>query len=239
MTIGLIKYHLIVLFREPLNLFFGFALPYILLFVIVGNNDAADLPVILDLNLSYWLVIAVMVLAFMDSAFSHAYGRQIKFLRLLRMTPMTSNQYVLTGIFSRIGILLLYAASLILVMTIFFNMDIAGKNWLLFISVLLLTYIMFYFISMFIANLLKSAKRSQSLLYIVFFGLLLFGVWIPFEFLPNFINNISDYFPHISTINLLQNAWGGNNIFSGPYFITTTIYTVIFGILSIKFFKFD
>jgi len=239
MLLGLVKYHLTVLWREPLNVFFGFALPFIMLFTFTGLAETADIPQVLEINFAAWLTIAAMVLCFTDSALSHVYTRQTKFLRRLRMTPAKPNSYILTGILSRICVLFFMAMALLAVMGIAFDKNLSGRNWLLFVAVLLLTFIMFYLISMFLANMTKGAKRSEGVIYIAFFGMLLFGVWIPIQILPDALQTIVNALPHITAINLLASAWTGEDIFSGHNFIAVIAYTAIFGVLSVKFFKFE
>jgi len=181
-----------------------------------------------------------MVLCFTDSALSHAYARQIKFLRRLRMTPVKPITYVFTGILSRIGVLLLFAATFVAVTAGFFGMNLSNRNWLLFLAVLILAFAMFYFIGMFIANMLKGAKASQSLVYVVFFGLLAVGgIMFPMDAMPEILQTIARSLPPAYAINVLQSAWMGMDIFHGHYFIAMIVSTVVFGLLSIKFFKFE
>jgi ABC-2 type transport system permease protein len=236
---GMVKYHLTVLWREPLNVFFGFALPFIMLFTFTGLAETADIPHLLEINFAAWLLVAAMVLCFTDSALSHVYTRQTKFLRRLRMTPVTSKTYILTGILSRVFVLFLMAAALLTVMGIAFDKSLSNRSWLLFMAMLLLTFIMFYLISMFLANVTKSAKRSEGVLYIAFFGMLLFGFWVPIQILPDNAQTIANAMPHISAINLLTYAWTGADILSGHHFVAVITYTAIFGLLSVKVFKFE
>jgi ABC-2 type transport system permease protein len=240
MIFGMIKYHLLVLLREPLNVFFGFALPFIMLFAFTGlASDTADIPQLLELNFAAWLTIAAMVLCFTDSALSHAYTRQTKFLRRLRMTPVTPKKYIISGILSRICVLFVMAVALLAVMSILHDKNLSDRNWPLFIAMLLMSFIMFYLIGMFLANLTKGAKRSEGVVYIAFFGMLLIGVWLPVQVLPEAIQPIFNVFPHLSAINLLTSAWIGTDIFNGYNFVAVIAYSVIFGLLSIKFFKFE
>jgi ABC-2 type transport system permease protein len=235
----MIKYHLLVLLREPLNVFFGFALPFIMLFAFAGMADAEDIPQLLEYNFAAWLTIAAMVLCFTDSALSHAYTRQIKFLRRLRMTPVSPKEYILSGILSRIFVLLIMAVALLTVMNILHDKNLSDRNWLLVTALLLLSFIMFYLIGMFLANMTNGAKRSEGVVYIAFFGMLLIGIWLPIQVLPDSIQPVINLLPHMSAINLLTSAWTGSDIFVGYNFIAVIAYLVIFGLLSIMFFKYE
>ena len=271
MTIGMIKYHLLMLWREPLNMFFGLCLPFIFLFAFAGMADEATIPRLIEGNFTAWLLVAAMVLALMDSAFSHAYTRQIKFLRLLRMTPVKPWLYFVTGIITRLGVLFVTAAALLTAMVVMFDKDIfntsgyqwvpqyayvdgvyqrvgselmyvgsVARNWPMFILLLILAFVMFYFLGMFLANFLKNPKMSQNLLYVVFFGLLLFGMWIPTEAFPQIIQDIIPYLPHFSGVIVTQAAWLGEGILEGSNALWAVLgTTVAFGVLSLVVFKFE
>jgi len=237
MILAMIKYHLLVLIREPLNLFFGLGLPFLNLFILSSNLEYGGS---LDAYLPALLVVAAIVLCFTDSASSHAYARQIKFLRLLRMTPATSKTYIFTGILSRLIALFVLTVTLTIVMVIFFDVSLSGRNWPLFLAVLVLTFIMFYLISMFIANALKGAKNSQNLVYVTFFLLLIVGgLMLPLGAMPDILQTIANNLPPMFAINILQSAWMGTDIFYGHSFIAVTAITAVFALLSIKFFKFE
>jgi len=237
MNKGMMKYHLLVLFREPLNLFFGLALPFIMMFAFTNLNE--DAIATLNVNLAAWILVTAMVLCFMDAAFSHAYSRQTKFLRTLRMTPLTTKRYIVTGIFSRIGILLVFAVALIGTAVVAFDLPLDAGNLAVFAGFLLFAFIMFYLIAMFVANALKGAKPSQSLLYVAFFGMLLIGFWIPLQVLPQVMQDVLGFLPSISAWRVLQAAWSGESVFAGHYLITMGVYTLVFGVLSVKFFKYE
>ena len=240
MTKGLIKYHLQVLFREPMNLFFGLGLPFLNVFMVSGNLDAAERPYAINVALPIFIILATMVLCFTDSALSHVHARQTKFLRRLRMTPVKPINYILTGILSRLGVLLIFTMILIVATNIAFDVNIANKNWLLFVSILILTFVMFYVIGMFVANALKGARNSQSLLYVVFFGLLLMGnAFVPVDAMPDIVRTIAGNTPTIYAANVLQSAWLGTDILYGHSLIAVIAYTVVFGLLTTAFFKYE
>ena len=251
MTLGMIKYHLLVLWREPLNMFFGFALPFIMLFAFATMWDEAYVAMNLEFNFAAWLLIAAMVLCFTDAALSHTYARQTKFLRRLRMTSVTPQNYILTGMISRICVLVVMAAALLAVMAVGYDKNLLeattgeSRNLLLFVALLLWAFIMFYVIAMTFVNIAKNPKRAEGVVYMSFFGMLLVGFWIPlvvFENVSETLGNILSYLPHLSAINVLTNAWRGADIFYGSginYFIAMIAYTVVFGLLSLKFFRFE
>jgi len=240
MFLGLLKYHLLVLFREPLNLFFGFGLPFIQLILLSGQLRGDDSGDIVARVLPVFVIVAAMVLSFTDAALSHGYTRQIKFLRRLRMTPVKPFHYIATGIISRIGVLFLFTAVFTTVAVGVFGSDISNKNWPLFIGVMLLMFIMFYLIGMFIANVMRTAKTSQNLIYVVFFGMLAIGgFWFPVEAMPEILQTIVDWLPTTFAISSLNAAWMRTDLMYGHYFIMLLASIALFGTLSIKFFKYE
>ena len=236
--LGLLKYHFLCLLREPLNLFFGIAFPILTMVLMPGSEEGATsmmffaLPVI--------AVVAIMTLSFMDSAFSHAYSRQVKFLRRIRMTPVSSSTYIASGILSRFLAVLAFVALSTAVVGAMADVSFADINWFLYLGVLTLVYIMFYLIAMVVANLSKNAKKAQALLYVAFFGLLVLGGFmLPLQALPEVVQDILRFLPPAFASNLLSDAWLGNSIFEGWSFFATVGSIVVFGLLSIKLFKYE
>jgi len=240
MKMGMIRYDLLTLFRDPANLFFGLGLPFVYLFLMSGLFDGDGTPYFLDRALPMFIIIAAMMLCFTCSGLSHAYSRQIKFLRRLRMTPVKPATYIVTGILSRIGILFIFAAVFIAFVALVYDLNIGGTNWFAFVGVLALAFAMFYLIGMFTANLLKNAKSSQGLLYFIFFALLLLGgVIFPAEAMPDVVQPIVQNTPTVHAINLLQSAWLNTDLLYGHSLVAIVGMTIVFGVLSILFFKFD
>ena len=233
---GLLKYHFTVLLREPLNIFFGLDFPFLNLFILSANAEDG----MMETSLPILLVVAAIVLCFTDSGASHAYARQIKFLRRLKMTPVKPIYYLLTGILTRLLALSVLGIALTLIMNAFFDVSLTGRNWLLFAALFILTFIMFYFISMFIANVLKGAKNSQNLIYVSFFVLLIAGgLMLPLGAMPEIMQTVANNLPPMFAITVLQSAWMGSSLFYGYCFIAVLAITLVFGSLSVKVFRFE
>ena len=247
MALGLLKYHLLALWREPINLFFGFGLPILLLIMMPESDEGVNM---VKMALPMIIMITATVLCFTDSALSHAYARQIKFLRRLRMTPVSSEQYIAMGMLSRYMVLTVFSTVIIGASAIFADVNIAVTNLLLFAAMLSLVFIMFYLMAMFTSNVLKNAKSSQGLIFVVFFGMLaLGGMWFPVANMPEFLQRIARLMPTWFGGRLLEIAWQGGyfaegalhsaTVFSGHYFFAVLGTAAVFGLLSVKFFKFE
>jgi len=238
MILGMLKYHLLMLIREPANMFFGFGLPFLNLFLVSGTSE--ENPDFMNIAFPIFIVIAVLVLCFTDSALSHAHSRQIKFLRRLRMTPVKPITYIHTGIMIRLGVVLIFAVMFSMFTSIFFDLNMTNRNWFSILGVLVLVFAMFYFIGMFLANVFKNARTSPNALNIVFWVfILLSNAFFPIEAMPDIMQTITQNTPTIYAISLLQSAWLGTDILYGNSLIIVSCITVVFGLLSLKFFKYE
>jgi len=237
---GLMKYHILSLIREPITMFLGIGLPFVVLFMQENQISEANNPYFIDGMLGVLISMAIMVLCFNDSAYSHAYTRQIKFLCRLRMTPVKSWHHIVAGLLSRIGVLTAFTAVLIAVLAFGFDMSLAGRNWGLLFGVSTLAFVMFYLIGMFIANVSTNAKMSQGLAMAAYFLLLTVGgVMFPIQAMPEFLQTVASWLPSAFAISSLQNAWMGMDIFTGHYLVAMIATTLVFGLLSVKFFKYE
>jgi len=199
-----------------------------------GNLDA------LDIAFPMFITIAILVLCFTDAALSHASSRQTKFLRRLKMTPVAPSTYLLTGIIIRLGVIVAFAGLFSVVTSVAFGLSLLNRNWLIILGVLMLTFTMFYFIAMFLANVFKSPRTSQSALNIIFWIFLLLGnLFMPTNAMPEILCVISQNTPTVYALNLLQSAWLGADLFYGHSFIVVIGITIAFGVLSAKFFKYE
>ena len=221
-------------------MFLGIGLPFAVLFMQANQITEANNAYFIDGFLAVLITMAVMVLCFNDSAYSHAYTRQIKFLRRLRMTPVKPWHHIAAGLLSRIGVLTAFTTVLIAVLAFGFDMNLADRNWGLLFAVSSLSFIMFYLIGMFIANVSNNAKKSQGLaMAAYFFFLTLGGVMFPIQNMPEALQTIASWVPSTFAITSLQNAWMGIDIFTGHYLIAMIATTVVFGVLAVKFFKYE
>jgi len=234
---GLIKYHFILLIKDPTLIIFGLAFPFVQLFLMRGSGDDAYLN-LFDLGMVLFMLIAVVALCW-GAGYNHVHSREIKFLRRLRMSPLKPAHYLVSGILLNVGILLIFTAVLVIVAVAIFDIDAASKNWPLIITSLLLAFTMFYVMGMFTANALKKAKNSQSLLYTVFISMIVIVNLFAMENLPNFVHVIIRNTPITYAANTLHSAWMGTNLFYGHDFIAMVACTIVFGLLSVKVFKYE
>ena len=237
---GLMKYHLILLIKDPMLVIFGLGLPFIQMFL------AANSPVGMDdyhvntveRGMVAFMTIAAMILCW-GAGYNHSYSREIKFLRRLRMSPVKPFHYLVSGILLNIGVLLGFTVALVIVAVAIFDINVAGRNWALIIAMLLFAFAMFYVLAMFVANALKKAKNSQTLSYIVFGGMIVAINLFFADGVPSFLQEIARNTPITYASNVLQAAWVGTDLFYRHDFIAMMLCIVVLGWLSIRFFKYE
>jgi len=237
---GLIKYHLVLLIKDPMLVIFGLGLPFAQMFL------AANSPVgmvdyyvnTVERGMVTFMNIAAMVLCW-GAGYNHSYSREIKFLRRLRMSPVRPFHYLVSGILLNIGVLLVFTAALVIVAVTIFDINVAGRNWALVIAMLLLAFAMFYVLAMFVANALKKAKNSQTLSYVVFGGMIAAINLFIADGVPSFLQEIAGNTPIAYATTVLQAAWVGTDLFYGHDFIAMMACIVVLGLLSVKFFKYE
>ncbi|MCL2527338.1 MAG: ABC transporter permease [Defluviitaleaceae bacterium] len=236
---GLMRYHFILLVKDPVLVLLGLALPFVQLFLAGSGMDAADGTIhSIEGGMVFFMTIAAMALCW-GAVHNHAYSRDIKFLRRLRMSPVKPMHYLVSGILLNIGVLLVFTAALVLVAALVFGISMAGRNWALIIAMLLFAFTLFYVIGMFVANALKKAKNAQSMLYVVFIGMIVGINLLTVDALPGFLHVVIRNIPIIYATNVLQAAWMGTDLFYGHDFIAMMAYILVLGLLSVRFFKYE
>jgi len=237
---GLIKYHLILLIKDPMLVIFGLAYPFVQLFLAQATLDRIDYFYVnlIDITIISFMNIAAMVLCW-GTGYNHAHSREIKFLRRLRMSSVKPIHYLASGILLNISVLLVFTSVLVIVAGALLDINVVSKNWALIVTVLFLVFTMFYVIGMFTANALKKAKNAQSLLYVVFISMIIVVNLLVVGNMPNFIQVIIRNTPITYATNILQAAWMGTDLFYGHDFIAMMAYILVLGLLTIKFFKYE
>ena len=135
MLFGMLKYHLLMLVREPASLFFGLGLPFLMMFVMGSGGESAS--EVLNVAFPLYVMIAILVLTLLDSSLSHVHSRQIKFLRRLKMTPVKKGMYLFSDYITRLGVLFTFTMVFSLFNVVIFDLNLTGKNWFAIIGILM------------------------------------------------------------------------------------------------------
>ena len=166
--------------------------------------------------------------------------RNRKILKRLKVTPVKPITILLVEItiyciYSLVSLALIY-----LVAFLFFDFQIIGSFWQFFLSFVLVMLSMFS-IGMMVGGIAPNMKIASSVASILYFPMLIFsGATLPYEIMPNALQNFANILPLTQGIKLLKGTALGlpidNIIFPiGLMVVIIVICTTV----SLKFFKWE
>lgn len=166
--------------------------------------------------------------------------RNRKILKRLKVTPVKPITILLVEItiyciYSLVSLALIY-----LVTFLFFDFQIIGSFWQFFLSFVLVMLSMFS-IGMMVGGIAPNMKIASTVASILYFPMLIFsGATLPYEIMPNALQNFANILPLTQGIKLLKGTALGlpidNIIFPiGLMVVIIVICTTV----SLKFFKWE
>lgn len=166
--------------------------------------------------------------------------RNRKILKRLKVTPVKPITVLLVEItiyciYSLVSLALIY-----LVAFLFFDFQIIGSFWQFFLSFVLVMLSMFS-IGMMVGGIAPNMKIASTVASILYFPMLIFsGATLPYEIMPNALQNFANILPLTQGIKLLKGTALGlpidNIIFPiGLMVVIIVICTTV----SLKFFKWE
>ena len=166
--------------------------------------------------------------------------RNRKILKRLKVTPVKPITILLVEItiyciYSLVSLALIY-----LVAFLFFDFQIIGSFWQFFLSFVLVMLSMFR-IGMMVGGIAPNMKIASTVASILYFPMLIFsGATLPYEIMPNALQNFANILPLTQGIKLLKGTALGlpidNIIFPiGLMVVIIVICTTV----SLKFFKWE
>lgn len=233
------------LLRTWIILGFGVAAPlFFLIMQTEVSNNSLELygmeiaPI--DFTFPMFAFLSVVVLAIGNVGIGFAYMRSIYFFRRLRLASVKSTQFITANFLVQLLCAIFTIILLFAVATTQYSMSLDGKNLFIFGSILFLSFMMCYFIGVFIGNLTTDPKTSQTLSMGVYFVIIfLGGVTFPTELMPDFMQSVANVLPTTHAVKILQISWNGGDIWESYHLIYVMVTTVVVGLLSFRFFKYD
>lgn len=166
--------------------------------------------------------------------------RNRKILKRLKVTPVKPITILLVEItiyciYSLVSLALIY-----LVAFLFFDFQIIGSFWQFFLSFVLVMLSMFS-IGMMVGGIAPNMKIASTVASILYFPMLIFsGATLPYEIMPNALQNFANILPLTQGIKLLKGTALGlpNDNIIFPIGLMVVII-VICTTVSLKFFKWE
>lgn len=166
--------------------------------------------------------------------------RNRKILKRLKVTPVKPITILLVEItiyciYSLVSLALIY-----LVAFLFFDFQIIGSFWQFFLSFVLVMLSMFS-IGMMVGGIAPNMKIASTVASILYFPMLIFsGATLPYEIMPNALQNFANILPLTQGIKLLKGTALGLPIDNILFPIgLMVVIIVICTTVSLKFFKWE
>lgn len=230
--------------RSPIGIGMGLALPLLLLVVFgsipVMRQVSSDLGGLSYFALSFpiLIVVTVLTLSIVILPRSLIKYRETGILRRLSVTPVPPSwllaaQIAINLAIVVVGIIILTAAGVAV-----FGLEIP-KNIPEFLLADFLTITSLFAVGLCIAAMVKNDAVAQGIGGFLFFALMFFGgIWIPRPLMPPILLDISNGMPLGASVDAIQRAMQGL-LPSLQSILVLTAYTLVFGYLAVRYFKWE
>ncbi|HUI87123.1 MAG TPA: ABC transporter permease [Anaerolineales bacterium] len=230
--------------RVPVGIGTGLGLPWLLLVVfaiIPGTTQPqSEFGGISYFTLTFPVLLALTVsnLSFMVLPRSLIKYRETGILRRLSVTPVPPSWLLA----AQIVINLATAAAGFVILTITgvaaLGLDLP-QNVLGFLAAYLLTVTSLFAVGLCMAAFIRSEAAINGMGGLLFFALLFFGgLWIPRPLMPPVLIRISNWTPLGASVDGMQRAMSGS-FPSLPSLLVLAAYSVLFGYLAVRYFKWE
>jgi len=212
------------------------------------NLFSIDQKAVVSRNLKYidFLVPGIIAMAIMQmSVFSIVFPivqyRKKQILKRLLVTPMKPIEFISGQVITRMLISTMQALVLLGIGIFLFHINMIG-NYLLLFSLVLLGALLFISMGFAISSLAKTEESAAPVANIFIFPMLfLSGVFFPIEAMPQWLQNVSYYFPLRFLAHALRSVMTENASLSSirPDVIGLLAWSTIMIIMAVLLFRFQ
>lgn len=233
-----------IAWRVPLGLIFGVATP-ILLLVIFGNIPAMNQPAAQLGGLTYFdvyfpilMAFVLAVLALISLPTHLATYREQGILRRMSTTPVPPSWMLAAQVVVNLVLAVLALGILVVAGHVAFGLS-APEAPGGFLLALVFTVAAVFAIGLWVSAIARSAGAASAIGQLLFYPVLFFaGLWLPREAMPPVLRGISDFSPLGAAVRAMQDATQG--VFpSAQSLLVMAGYTVVFGFLAARFFRWE
>jgi len=222
---------------------FGIGLPLILL-IIFGNVPTFNEPIegssftLFELYIPILMVTVLIFIGLFGLPIPLVRAREIGWLRRISTTPISpakllTAQVTINLILAAVGFTILVAGS-----TLFFGVKLAFDIPGFILSLVLATLAMFS-LGLLLTSVAPSQSAANGITMALLYPLLFFaGVYVPMEVLPSSLQTAALFTPVGAAVKALDSSMTG----SFPSFVPLVVlaaYTVIFGFVAIRYFRWE
>ncbi len=230
--------------RIPIGIGMGLGMPLLLLVIfsiLPGTRQAQSIfggESYFALTFPIFLALTILTVSIEVMPRSLITYRETGILRRLSVTPvlpgwLLAAQILINLAIAVAGLIILTAAGVTA-----FGLELL-KNFLGFLLAYLLTVTSLFAVGLCIAAFVRSDSVANGIGGILFFALLFFGgLWIPRPLMPPVLINISNWTPLGASVDALQRAMQGS-FPSLQSLLVLMAYTVVFGYLAVRYFRWE
>ncbi len=230
--------------RTPIGIGTGLGIPLLLLVVFgsipVLRQTSSDLGGLSYFALSFpiLIVVTILTLSVMILPRTLIKYRETGILRRLSVTPVPPSWLLAAQIVINLAIVLAGFIILTVAGVAAFGLELP-KNILGFLLANFLTVTSLFAVGLCIAAIIKNDAVAQGIGAFLFFALMFFGgIWLPRPLMPAVLLNISNWTPLGASVDAIQKAMQGIPI-SLQSLLVLIVYTVIFGYLAARYFRWE
>ncbi len=230
--------------RAPLGLLLGVAVPVLVLVIlglIPGANKSLkslDGLTLFSVYFPVLIVFALAVLALLSLPTHLASYREQGILRRLSTTPVPRSWMLAAQVIINLALAVVALAILAVAGMAAFGLG-APRQPGGFTLALVLSVAAMFAIGLWIAAIARSQNTAQAVGQLLFLPLLFFsGFYLPRASMPPVLRNIGDWTPTGAAAHALQDAMFGS-FPSAQSLLVLTAWAVAFGILAVRFFRWE
>lgn len=227
--------------REPVGIALGVGAP-ILLLLLFGSIPVFREPVpgtsltLFEVYVPTLITTVVIMIAILGLPITLVRDRELGWLRRISTTPVSPAKLLAAHV--TINLLQAAAAIVIILFGAAFGGHLPQQSTGCVLSIILLVGALFG-LGLVVAAVASTEKMAIALTQLLLYPLLFFaGVYIPTVYLPAYLTTISEFTPVGAAVKAITDAYQGA-FPSVQALLVMTAYMTIFGLLAIRYFKWE
>jgi len=233
-----------IAWRLPIGLVLGVAIP-ILLVVIFGSLPGMNHPEARLGGLTYFtvyfpivIVLSVAILALVSLPMRLASYREQGILRRLSTTPVPPSWMLAAQLVMNLALAVVALAIVVVVGTTAYGLG-APRQLGGFALAVLLTVAAMFAIGLWVSSFARSGGVANGIGQLILYPALFFaGLWIPRAQMSPVLRNIGDWTPLGAAVKALQTSMLGG-FPTAQSLLVMVAYAAIFGLLAVRFFRWE
>ena len=246
MTLKQLRYENKAFWRNPASAFFTFVFP--LMFLVIFNSLFKGTIEIAGrtVNSNYFYVPAigafsVITATYVNLAISISFSRDMGLLKRIRGTPLSAGAYMLSRILHAMFICIILITIVVLAGIFFYDVDLPTDYLGGFILTVLVGGASFCALGLAITAVIPNADASPAIVNATVLPLqFISGIFIPLDDAPDWIVNISKFFPIYHLSQAMQGPFNPfDPEFKGNDLLIVAIWGLVGLALAVRFFTWE